>query len=234
MPEHAMNPHLLLIEDDPVSQAFLSEATRSLPADVSCATTAEQACQLARNHRFDAWLIDAHLPDGSGIELLARLRKVHSSATPALAHTASQAPEKLAELKAAGFDTVIIKPLPADAWHNALRQLLRLPPPARSNEWDDASALRILNGNTQALAALRELFSKELPHQYQKIITALDTADTDVALGELHRMKASSAFVGATALLQSVIALHAQPDSLEARANFVHKVRRMLDSPKNA
>ncbi|PJK13563.1 response regulator [Lysobacteraceae bacterium NML07-0707] len=231
MPEHAMNPHLLLVEDDPVSQAFLSEAARSLPADVSCAATAEQACQLARNHHFDAWLIDAHLPDGSGIELLARLRKAHGSATPALLHTASQAPEKLAELKTAGFNAVIVKPLPAGAWRNALGRLLNLDPQSRAttpDDWDDASALRALNGNQQALETLRNLFYKELPQQYRKIMDALDAGDSDTALAELHRMKASCAFVGACALQQAVIALRATPANPAARQTFALAAEKML------
>ncbi|PJJ99652.1 hypothetical protein CO611_04040 [Lysobacteraceae bacterium NML03-0222] len=231
MPSNAMNPHLLLVEDDPVSQAFLSEAARSLPAEVSCAATAEQACQLANCHRFDAWLIDAHLPDGSGIELLARLRKVHGSATPALLHTASQAAEELAEFNAAGFNAVIVKPLPADAWRNALNRLLNIEPQSRAtapDDWDDTSALRALNGNRQALEALRNLFYKELPQQYRKIMTALDAGDSDTALAELHRMKASCAFVGARALQQAVITLHATPANPAARQTFALAAEKML------
>lgn len=232
-----MNPRLLLVEDDPVSQAFLSEAARSLPAEVVCAATAEQARQLANTHSFDAWLIDAHLPDDSGKALLAQLRKAHGNSTPALAHTASQAPEKLDELKAAGFDAVISKPLPADTWCNALRQLLRLAPESAADmtaDWDDASALRALNGNAQALAALRDLFNKELPQQHRKIMAALDAADTDTALAELHRMKASCAFVGASALQQAVIALHAEPASQSARLAFLSAIEKTLttSSPK--
>ncbi|PJK10045.1 response regulator [Lysobacteraceae bacterium NML08-0793] len=231
MLSNAMNLRLLLVEDDPVTQAFLSEAARALPAEVISASTAEEARQLASGQHFDAWLIDAHLPDATGATLLAQLRQSHGQTTPALAHTASQAPQQLTALEAAGFAAVIIKPLPADSWRNALRQLLNLHPEnkaATSGDWDDVGALRALNGNREALETLRALFSRELPQQYQKIIAALDAADTDTALGELHRMKASCAFVGATALLQAVIALHAQPESAEARTHFIDKAEKIL------
>ncbi|MDO4708630.1 MAG: response regulator [Pseudomonadota bacterium] len=229
-----MKPRLLLVEDDPVSQAFLSEAARSLPAEVLCAATAQQALQLGHNHAFDAWLIDARLPDDSGAGLLARLRKAHGDTTPALAHTASQAPERLAGLKAAGFNAVVVKPLPADAWRDALKQLLRLETRSSATvaaDWDDASALRALNGNHQALETLRKLFHQELPQQYRKIMTALDAGDSNTALAELHRMKASCAFVGARALQHAVIALHAAPANPLARQAFVTAAGKILAIP---
>ncbi|HMM26463.1 MAG TPA: response regulator, partial [Pseudoxanthomonas mexicana] len=78
-------PSILLVEDDRISAAFLSAALATLPARVHVAEDCAQA--LAASGPFDAWLIDANLPDGSGTWLLQRLRETDATAS-ALAHTA--------------------------------------------------------------------------------------------------------------------------------------------------
>lgn len=204
-----MNPRLLLVEDDPVSQAFLAEVARGLPADVDCAASVAQALGWARAHRHDAWLIDAHLPDGSGAALLAQLRGlVASSSPPALGHTASRSPSDLQALRAAGFDAVVSKPLPADQWSAALRRLLRR---SETALWDNDAALRALHGNAEAMHSLRRLFIAELPKQQPLIEAALAAGDIARARAELHRLKASCGFVGATRMREVVDELYATP-----------------------
>ncbi len=219
MRDGGMNPRLLLVEDDPISQIYLAEAARALPAEVDCAGSLSQAMQLADRHRYDAWLIDAHLPDGSGTELLSRLHRAQPSPhPPALAHTASRQPEDLAALRVAGFDAVASKPLAPEAWQSVIRACLgdAEPPPA----WDDDSALRALSGNAEAVASLRSLFLAELPKQHRTILAAITRGDGDAARDELHRLKASCAFVGAARMQRAADALHAAPLDGETRRQF--------------
>ncbi len=214
-----MNLRLLLVEDDPVSQAYLAEAARALPAHVDCAGSLAEALPMAAQRDYDAWLIDAHLPDGEGAALLARL---HASLPPphppALAHTASQQQEALAALKAAGFDGVVSKPLAAGAWQAAIRRCLG--DPGLMPAWDDAGALRALNGNAEAVASLRDIFLAELPGQHRGIMAAIERGDGDAARAELHRLKASCGFVGAARMRQAADDLHAAPLDAEARKSF--------------
>ena len=69
---HGTMPSILLVEDDPISALFLSAALEGLPANVQVAADCAQA--RAASGPFDAWLIDANLPDGSGAVLLQQLR----------------------------------------------------------------------------------------------------------------------------------------------------------------
>ena len=214
-----MNPRLLLVEDDPVSQAYLADAARALPAEVDCAGSLAEAIALAAQARHDLWLIDANLPDGSGTALLACLRETLPGPHPAaLAHTASKLQEDLAALQAAGFDAVVSKPLPVQDWQAAIRQCLgdAEPEPA----WDDAGALRALNGNADAVASLRELFLAELPRQQRAITAALEAGDEETARAELHRLKASCGFVGAARMRRAAEALDARAFDPQARARF--------------
>ena len=86
-----MKPRILLVEDDAVSRAFLTEAAEGLPARVEAVDSCVAARSRVQQVAFDLWLIDANLPDGSGAGLLAELRRSEAN-TPALAHTASRDP----------------------------------------------------------------------------------------------------------------------------------------------
>ena len=202
-------PHLLLVEDDPVSAAFLATAAEAFPATVVVAGTladAEQACAL---QAFDLLLIDANLPDGRGDDLLQRLRQrgIH---TPALAHTAEATAANCATLQACGFVEVLSKPMPVASVHAALQR--HLPTNASSPAiWDDATALAALGGNPGHVHALRALFLKELPGQHTRIREAAHHGDATAIRNELHKLSASCGFVGATRLAHAVQTLRANP-----------------------
>lgn len=232
MRETGMNPRLLLVEDDAVSQAYLADAARALPATVDCAGSLADALALAAQHRYDAWLIDAHLPDGRGADLLARLRQSQPAPhPPALAHTASRQPENLGALHAAGFDAVVSKPLSVDAWQAAIRRWLGGTIAGGASRWDDDAALRALNGNAEAVSSLRQLFLTELPKQHRNILNALDAGADDSARAELHRLKASCGFVGAMRLRRAVDALYAAPADAKARQRLDAAIIDVLTDP---
>lgn len=213
-------PRILLVEDDPTSSAFLSAVLRDLPAVVDCADTATTARALAAAERYDLWLLDVQLPDGSGTELLAQLRASDPD-VPALAHTASTEAALHASLIEAGFAQVLVKPLPAGALQWAVRQALRLPMGASNSDrdtpspewalWDDEAAGRAMNFNREHLDALRNLFLGELPQARTKILAGVHAGDPGVVSAALHRLQASCGFVGAARLRAAVIDLHQAP-----------------------
>jgi HPt (histidine-containing phosphotransfer) domain-containing protein len=70
--------------------------------------------------------------------------------------------------------------------------------------WDDETAARALNGNREHIAALRTLFIAELPAITERVRDAFHNGDIQGLHGELHRLRASCGFVGATRLRQAV------------------------------
>ena len=233
------SPRVLLVEDDPVSGAFLAAAIGVLPVEVDVAVTCAAALQQARKHNHQLWLIDANLPDGNGRDLLRDLR-VSAPATPALAHTASRDRRELDALIDAGFAEVLIKPLGAVELQAAVRRALQLQPapvesmPPRCGKlpvWDDAAAASALNGNHAHVAALRRLFLDELPTQRDAVMTALRADDIETANAQLHRLQASCGFVGAARLCEAVRILKLLPESGQARVDFAHAVEDALLPP---
>jgi DNA-binding response OmpR family regulator len=263
-PQGTRIPRVLLVEDDTVAAAFMTDAILALPAEVANAATLTEALRLATAHAFeqralDLYLIDAHLPDGLGSELLAKLR-AQGRHEPALAHTAETAKSVLDALIDAGFEEVLIKPLSVSALHGAVRRFaghrfadsLR---PDRANTgaaatqaaneypsdceartdgklalWDDDAALRALNGHHAHVVLMRQLFRGELPKQAERIAAALDTGNHDAARAELHKLLASAGFVGAARLAEHARALQAKPDVAHTRFQFEGTAQDTLQS----
>ena len=223
-----MNPRVLLVEDDPTSAAFLAAAAEDLPARVDIATSCAMARECVRRNRYDAWLFDANLPDGTGIDLLEDLRVDAANAgIPALAHTADPDPDMATALHLAGFSAVLVKPLAASAWRAAIRTLIPCPGEHPAKVWDDAAAVRALGAYTH-VGAMRGLFLAELPAQARTIDVALASGDAESLRVQLHRLKASCGFVGAPTLASAVLGLSAGPNDDLAREAFRRAISDVL------
>ena len=220
-------PSILLVEDDRISATFLSAALATLPARVHVAEDCAQA--LAASGPFDAWLIDANLPDGSGTWLLQRLRATDAAAR-ALAHTADATDAMREALLQAGFAEVLVKPLSAQALVDALRAALRggSDEPHDAADWDDRAALTALAGNPEHVASVRQLFLSELPTTRSACLAAFDRSDHAALRAQLHRLQASCGFAGATALAAIASRWHAAPADRDLRAAFAAACARLL------
>jgi CheY-like chemotaxis protein len=234
-------PRILLVEDDPVSRAFLGAAAHALPAVVDAADSMAAAMALAAAGRYDLWLIDANLPDGHGAELLSRLR-ARGAQTPAVAHTAAHDAEVATRLLEAGFQRVFVKPLPAKSVQKGLREVLGLeaePQPTGETPgmdgmnvplWDDETAARALNGNREHIATLRMLFIAELPGITERVRNAFHNEDIQGLHDELHRLRASCGFVGATRLRQAVQILGSDDRSQAGLQAFTTAAQALVDA----
>lgn len=241
-----MKARILLVEDDHTTAAFLAAAAEALPASVDTVGSRAAARAQAANIAYSLWLVDAHLPDGDGAGLLAELRGL-GLATPAIAHTAAREEDLHQSLHDAGFDAVLVKPLPAAALRAALAGALAGRKPSRVAEphpttpadaaktsesalpaWDDAAALRALNGERAHVDALRQLFLGELPAAHASVMAAARNGDQAVLRDVLHRLRASCGFVGAARLGQAAMALERAAASPDALASFDAAAQELL------
>jgi DNA-binding response OmpR family regulator len=70
----ARGPRLLVVDDEAGLQKLIGRHAERAGFDVTVAVTAAEALELARTVSPDAILLDLLLPDGSGIDVLARLK----------------------------------------------------------------------------------------------------------------------------------------------------------------
>lgn len=109
----AVRGAVLYVEDNPVN-AMLMEALLSQRPEVTLHVCVDgrDALQHVQHSTPSLLLIDMHLPDGTGIELLRRLRQVPSlGRVPAIVVSASAGPDAEALARDAGFDGYWTKPL---------------------------------------------------------------------------------------------------------------------------
>lgn len=100
--------HVLVIEDDPQIQRFLSAALEAHNYAIELAATGAEGLRLATVRQPDIVIVDLGLPDISGLDVITRLREWY--ARPILVLTArSQEDDKVAALDR-GADDYLTKP----------------------------------------------------------------------------------------------------------------------------
>ena len=115
---------ILVVEDDPILSNGLSAGLALNGATVDCVGTCEDASAALATSEFSAVVLDVMLPDGSGIDLLRRLRR-NGSRTPILLLTARDAVGDRIEGLDAGADDYLGKPFDLDELAARLRAIVR-------------------------------------------------------------------------------------------------------------
>ena len=119
---------MLYAEDNPLNVELIRQVLQLRPRiRLLVARNGQEALMMARNERPDLLLLDMHLGDMTGIELLARLR-AEGGTTPlpaCVALSADVMPGSLQRALEAGFDEYLTKPLDVIALMRCLD--LRLP-----------------------------------------------------------------------------------------------------------
>lgn len=135
VPEPAAVPglKLLCVEDNPVNLMLVQELVAMRPrVRLISAMDGESGLALAAAERPDAVLLDLHLPDISGHEVLARLRADPKlAACYVIALSANAMPEDIRAAREQGFDDYWTKPIDFDVFLAGLDRLaqgsLRVP-----------------------------------------------------------------------------------------------------------
>jgi CheY-like chemotaxis protein len=104
-------PHrILCIEDDQDTCEMLTLALKPSGYEVISVHTSQEALRKAFSDRFDAILLDAHLPDLSGIEVCRQIRKFNAD-TPIIFNSGDSRPEIIEEAIKAGAQAYLRKPV---------------------------------------------------------------------------------------------------------------------------
>ena len=103
---------ILVVDDEPANIRLLERILRREKYSlIETAGTAAEAIALAAAAAPDIVLLDLHLPDGNGIDVIRRLRELHRDAAPlVVVLTGDDAPWVKAEVLAAGAKDFITKP----------------------------------------------------------------------------------------------------------------------------
>lgn len=118
---------LLYVEDNRINALLFEEALKLQQGfELRVAEDGAQALALVQQWQPDVLVLDSHLPDTNGAELLQRLRALPALAeAPAFMCSADAQPEDMDAARAAGFAGYWTKPISIQA---VLADLRGLPP----------------------------------------------------------------------------------------------------------
>jgi CheY-like chemotaxis protein len=114
---------VLLVEDHSETARLLSRLLETSGHVVTIAGDVQSALRLAKENRFDVVVSDIGLPDGTGYDLMKRLRE--ESPIPGVALTGYGMDEDLQKSTEAGFADHILKPVDAQQLETVLWRVAR-------------------------------------------------------------------------------------------------------------
>ena len=123
-PVSSPGPSVLLIEDDRILARLLRQGLGEDGYFVEVESTAAAGFHRAKSKLFDVLVVDLYLPDGSGIDLIQRLRD-RGVDVPILVLTARGDAESTVNALNTGADDYVVKPVPLDVLEARLRALSR-------------------------------------------------------------------------------------------------------------
>ncbi|MBP6776793.1 MAG: response regulator [Piscinibacter sp.] len=117
---------LLCIEDSPIYLELIESALAAFPGIVLLkALTGREGIRLAREERPDLVLLDMHLPDISGLEVVRVLNEeIASGALRVTLLTADSLSMDIVKAMSLGASEYWLKPLTLDGLENGLRRAL--------------------------------------------------------------------------------------------------------------
>jgi DNA-binding response OmpR family regulator len=115
---------ILFVDDDPVLNYAISRLLTAAGFSVIRARNGTEALQFSKNESPAVAILDIRLPDISGFDLCAELKKNPTTAQiPVIFHTAtSSTPENMARAKECGAVEFLTYPIDSDALVAAVRR----------------------------------------------------------------------------------------------------------------
>lgn len=114
--------HILLVDDHPVNRELGVTLLALLGCTADVATNGREAILAAQTRRYDAILMDVHMPELDGLAATRAIRALDGDAatTPIIAMSADVLPEQRARMRAAGMVDSVEKPISIADLHGCL------------------------------------------------------------------------------------------------------------------
>ena len=114
---------LLIVEDDESLSASLEKSFRKRAYDVLCAAAASEAKRILRAQKIDLVLLDIHLPDASGLEVLHSALEIDSEILVIMMTAFPEIKTAVRTLKEGAYD-FIVKPFELEGLHLTVEKAL--------------------------------------------------------------------------------------------------------------
>ncbi|MGL6042273.1 MAG: response regulator, partial [Deefgea sp.] len=238
---------ILLADDHPFNQQIGAEFLEEIGITVVIANNGIEAVDLAKQHHFDAILMDMQMPEMDGISACKILREDQRlRQIPIIAMTANASKEDRQSCLDAGMNDFISKPVQAQHLYRTLLSCLNL----ETAESKSTPAANSANPSPLIdLASLQDIFGDSLERQQKfcaKFVLAMEQGlihiqqavlqnDLHAIQHECHKLKSSSRYIGAIPLGDKLenIERESQGISREALSNIMLELNTLYEDTKS-
>ncbi|MDR1745607.1 MAG: sigma 54-interacting transcriptional regulator, partial [Planctomycetota bacterium] len=148
---------ILLVDDHDATRETLTELIRDLGHDVLTAANQAQAVKLVEERRFDLVLSDLKLPDGSGLEVMRRLKQINPD-TPVVMITGHATIDNAVEATRMGAYEYLTKPVDLNRLRIVIANALYLS--ALERKVGRAGSLDAIVGHSPRITRVKELIKQ--------------------------------------------------------------------------
>jgi CheY-like chemotaxis protein/HPt (histidine-containing phosphotransfer) domain-containing protein len=196
---------VLLAEDNAVNQRLAVRLLEKWGHGVTVAVNGRRAVEAWEQSPFDVVLMDVQMPEMSGVEAVAEIRRREASLDPGrhipiIAMTAHAMEGDREKCLAAGMDHYVTKPIDQRRLFEVIEGfLVRLQPAERSDmkpnppllQLDPEVVLRRFDGDRELLREVAALFLKDAPDHLVEIRRAISQGDGPALERAAHTLKGS-------------------------------------------
>jgi DNA-binding NtrC family response regulator len=118
-------PTLLIVDDEPAILHAFRRAFRGEALEVLTAETADDGLDMARQRRPDVVVLDVHLPDRNGLEMLRQLRAIDARCPVVFISGRGDADDAIEAMKLGAYD-FLLKPLELKKMREIVEQALAI------------------------------------------------------------------------------------------------------------
>jgi CheY-like chemotaxis protein len=124
---HLFDRRILYVDDNLTNRVLMEEIFATLiPAELVTASTGQEGLELALSEKFDLIMLDIHLPDISGYDVLSQIRSTGKfPRLPVIALSAAAMKQDFARGQEAGFYSYMTKPFNIDDLLQTISQALQ-------------------------------------------------------------------------------------------------------------
>lgn len=216
IPRILIGRRILVVDDNLLNQEVAQDFLTIAGAEVDTASSGIQALERLRQQRYDAVLMDVHMPEMDGLQATREIRRNPEWASlPVIALTAQALSEDRAAILQAGMTSYLSKPIDERLLYSTLTEILdggvigtqstQSGPPkdVAGTPFDPTEALKHAGGSRERLHRLLRGFLRDFSDMPERLETALSHHDWTTLRELAHLVKGTAGYLGAESLVRS-------------------------------